>query len=148
MLTLSDQQIFEIAEFLDSGMRCFYHRKTGEIKTILDSDYYGEDDESLQDEIEENWGDYYEFERMSSHESYEIMADFAETVDNEELQDKLIDALRRRKPFRHFKDQIDNSGEYRQKWFDYKKKRLFEFVKEQITSHNLCSCSDRNGNTL
>jgi len=148
MLTLSDQQIFEIAEYLNSEMRCFFHKKTGEIKTILDSDYYGVDDESLQDEIEENRGDYYEFERMSSHEAYEIMADFAETVDNDELQDKLISALRRRKPFRHFKDQIDNSGEYRQKWFDYQKKRFIEFVKEQITSHHLCSCSDRNGNTL
>jgi len=148
MLTLTDQQIFEIAEYLDSGMRCFYHRKTGEIKTILDSDYYGEVDESLQDEIEENWDDYFEFERMSSHESYEIMADFTETVDNDELQDKLIDALRKPKPFRHFKDQIDNSGEYRQKWFDYQKKRFIEFVKEQINSYNLSSCSDRNGNTL
>jgi hypothetical protein len=146
MITLSDQQIFEIAEYLDSGMRCFFNKKTGEIKTILDSDYYDTDDEPFLEEIEENLGDYFEFERMSSHDSYRIMVDFAETIDNEELQDRLLDALRKPKPFRHFKDQIDNSGEYRQQWFDYQKKRFIEFVKEQINSYNLSSCSDRNGN--
>ena len=31
----TEKQIEEIADNLDSGMRCFYNLKSGEIKTIL-----------------------------------------------------------------------------------------------------------------
>lgn len=43
-----------------------------------------------------------------------------------------INALNRSKPFRNFKWQIDNSGDYRQVWFDFKRRRYKEFVKKQI----------------
>ena len=35
MIKLTDQQIKEIAENLDCGMRCFYNKQSGEIKTLL-----------------------------------------------------------------------------------------------------------------
>ena len=63
------------------------------------------------------------------------MADFTETVDNQKLRDKLVNSLNKSKPFRNFKWQIDNSGEYRQKWFDYKKLRYIKSVKEQIDNY-------------
>jgi len=51
---------------------------------------------------------------MDSHESFKIMADFAENIDNARLQDRLINALNKSKPFRNFNWEIDNSGDYRQ----------------------------------
>jgi hypothetical protein len=36
------------------------------------------------------------------------------------------------KPFRHFKRIIDDSGKYRQQWFDYKNLRYVQWVKKQI----------------
>jgi len=84
------------------------------------------------DKLDENCGDYFEFGKMTSHESFEIMTDFAEAVKNKKLQDRLYKALHKSKPFRNFKWEIDNSGEYRQKWFDFKNQRLIEFVKTQI----------------
>ena len=63
-------------------------------------------------------------------------ADFAESIDNTRLQDRLINALNKSKPFQNFKRQIDNSGEYRQFWFDFKKKRYIEWVKEQSDDYN------------
>jgi hypothetical protein len=60
------------------------------------------------------------------------MADFTEGIDNAGLQNKLINALNRSKPFQNFKWQIDNSGEYRQQWFEFKKMRYIQWVKEQI----------------
>ena len=141
-MKLTEEQILEIVDNLDSGMRCFYNKKTGEIKTIFNSDsYFGADEELFEEEreereeIEENWDDYFEFERMSSHDAFEIMVDFTETIDNEELQDKLVNSLRKPKTFRNFKWQVDNSGEYRQKWFDYKKMRYIEWIKEQIDNY-------------
>jgi len=135
-MKLTEKQIEEIADNLDFGMRCFYNRKTGEIKTILNFDrWIGADEEPREEEskeIDENWGYYFEFEGFESRDSFRIMVDFAESVDDSKLQDKLINALNRPKPFRNFKWQIDNSGAYRQQWFDYKKMRYIKWIKKQI----------------
>jgi hypothetical protein len=135
-MKLTEGQIEEIADNLDCGMRCFYNLKTGEIKTLLNFDsWIGTDEEPWEEEskeIDENWDDYFEFEGFETHESFRIMADFAERIDDPKLQGQLINALNRPKPFRNFKWQIDNSGEYRQQWFDYKKMRYIQWVKEQI----------------
>jgi len=140
-MKLTDQQIKEIADNLDSGMRCFFNKQTGEIKTILNFDsWIGADEEPWTEEnkeIEENWGDYFEFENMSSNDSFNLMADFAASIDNPKLQDRLVNALNKSKPFSNFKWQIDNSGEYRQQWFDYKNKRYIEWVKDQIELLNI-----------
>ena len=141
-MQITEEKIREIAGNLDVGLRCFYHLKTGEIETTPDfdgNDWFDYDTELWQeilDKLDENRDDYLEFEKMSSHESFEVMADFAETVDNKNLQDRLYKALNKSKPFRNFKWEIDNSGEYRQKWFDFKNQRLIEFVKDQIEYHN------------
>ena len=135
-MKLTEKQIEEIADNLDSGMRCFYNLKTGEIKTILNFDsWIGADEEPWEEEskeIDENLGDYFEFEGFESRDSFRIMADFAESIEDSRLQNKLINALNRPKPFQNFKWQIDNSGAYRQQWFDFKKMRYFEWIKEQI----------------
>lgn len=139
-MQLSEKEIEEIAENLECGMRCYYNVKTGAIRTIINFDnYIGGDEEPWEEdikEIEDNWEDYFEFEGFESRESFRIMADFAEEVDNEKLQQKLFDALNRRKPFQNFKWEIDNSGEYRQKWFDYRRMRFIQHVKMQIDLKN------------
>ncbi len=53
------------------------------------------------------------------------------TNSKSQFQDKLFDQLSNRKPFQNFKFMIDSS-EYRQDWFDFKKKGYIEFVKGQI----------------
>jgi len=135
-MKLTENQIEEIADNLDCGMRCFYNLTTGDIRTLLNFDnWIGADEELWEEEsreIEENWDDYFEFEGFETRESFRIMADFAERIDDLKLQEKLINALNRPKPFRNFKWLIDNSGEYRQQWFDYKKMRYVRWVKEQI----------------
>ncbi len=135
-MKLNEKQIEEIADNLDSGMRCFYNLKTGEIKTLLNTDsWIGADEELWKEESEEindNWADYFEFEGFKSHDSFQLMTDFAERVDDSKLQDKLRNALNRPKPFRNFKWQIDNSGVFRQQWFDFKKMRYIHWVKEQV----------------
>lgn len=140
MIKPTEHQIKEIAEYLDCGMRCYYNKRTGEIKTIINFESWPGADEELWEkdikEIEENWEDYIEFEGMSSHDSFRVMADFAESLDNSKLREKLINTLNRSKPFRNFKWQIDNSGEYRQAWFDFKNKRYIEWIKDQLEQHN------------
>ena len=140
-MKLTDQQIKEIADNLDSGMRCFYNKQTGIIKTVLNFDsWIGADEEPWEEElkeIDENWSDYFEFKGMTSRESFNLMADFAESIDNPRLQDRLFNALNKSKPFQNFKWQIDNSGEYRQQWFDFKNMHYIELVKKQIDNNNI-----------
>ncbi len=139
-MKLTDKQIDEIADNLDSGMKCYYNLKTGEIKTIVNFDnWIGADEEPWEEdtkEIEANCDNYFEFEGLPTHESFRLMADFAENLDNNSLQERLVNALNKSKPFRNFKWQIDNSGDYRQEWFNFKKSRYVDWVKGQINFNN------------
>jgi len=140
MISLIKDQIKEIAEQLDCGMRCYINKETCEIKTVLNFESWQTDDrepwKDILDELDENWDKYFEIERMESHESFKIMADFTETVDSKELRDKLINALNRKHPFQNFKWVVDNSGPYRQKWFDFKNQRLIEWVEKKLDEIN------------
>jgi hypothetical protein len=53
------------------------------------------------------------------------------------VHDRLEEALRRPKPFANFKFDIDNSGLYRQKWFDFKKLQMIEWVRGQVIVNDL-----------
>ncbi len=136
----------EIADWLDVGMRCYFNKQTGEIISIPNFDnWIGADEELWEEaiqELEENWENYVEFDGMTSRDSFRVMADFTDTVDNIKLQDRLVDALNKRKPFQNFKWVIDNSGEYRQQWFDYKKMRYIEWVADQLEAMNRSSSFD------
>ncbi len=136
MIKLTKDQIKEIAEELDCGMRCYINKETGEIKTVLNFESWQTDDnepwEDVLNDLEENWDKYFEIERMESHESFEVMAGFAESVDSRELREALIGALNKKHPFQNFKWVVDNSGPYRQKWFDFKNQRLIEWVNDQL----------------
>jgi hypothetical protein len=141
MIKLTKDQVKEIADQLDVGMKCYINKETGEIVSVLDFESWPTADtelwEDVLNELEENWDKYIEIERMKSHESFEIMADFAETVDDKDLQNKLILSLNKRHPFQNFKWQIDNSGPYRQKWFDFKNQRIIDWVRNQLESSGL-----------
>ena len=138
-IQVSNKQIETIAEELHCGLRCFYNIQTNEIKSIIDiDDQLDLTDELKEDlaEIEENWDDYFEFEKMDSRSSFQVMEEFIDAIPDERFQNRLINALNKPKPFRNFKFEIDNNGEYRQAWFDFKKQKMIEWVKDQIDSFN------------
>lgn len=140
MVKLTKEQVEEIADNLDVGMVCYVNKLTAEVTITPDFDSGYVDEELWQDildELEENWDLYVKITKMESHESFEIMADFAEYVDSRELRDNIKNSLNRKHPFQNFKWVIDNSGPYRQKWFDFKKQRLIEWVKNQLEVKDL-----------
>lgn len=134
------EKIKDIADNLELGMRCFVHSNSKEIKFIPDYDRYPEMDPELfaedREEVESNPEDYIEITGMRSRDSFTVMADFTDTVDDE-LKEKLIQALNRPKPFRSFKFVIDNSGPYREKWFSFKESRLIDWVERQLQRNQL-----------
>lgn len=138
-INLTPKQIEYIADSLDAGMCCYYNLKTKEITEIPNFDNWMSDEEPWQediDKIEENWGDYFKIEPMDSNSSFQVMVDFIDTVDNKNLKEKLIKSLNKPKSFRNFKWEIDNSGEVRQKWFDFKKTKYISWVNSKIEEEN------------
>ncbi|WP_430816834.1 UPF0158 family protein [Carboxylicivirga sp. RSCT41] len=132
----TEKQIKEIAEYLDCGMRCYFNKKTGEVKHILNFDSWESDyEEPWQediDEIEKNHQNYMEFEAMPSRDLFNLMVDFTDSIDDLKLKERLIRALNKPKPFRNFKWEVDNSGDYRQQWFDFKSMRYISYVEKQL----------------
>jgi hypothetical protein len=136
MLKLTKEQIHKIYQELDCGLLCFYNPENGEIKSLpdFDSNPYAEEEmwEEEIKEIESNSDKYIEFEKMSSRDSFIMMEDFVDEVKDETLKDLLAKGLSRPKPFHNFKFVIDNSGEFRDKWFEFKEKKCCEWIEEQI----------------
>ncbi|MEB2776567.1 UPF0158 family protein [Algoriphagus sp. D3-2-R+10] len=115
-------------------MLCFFHIPTGTIESHPDpQDPYFDPEpwEDLIEKIESDWGNYMRFEKMDSNEGFKVMENFAYSMTDSYFREKLLDELSRRKPFQNFKFTIDTS-EYRQDWFDFKKKAYIDFVKKQL----------------
>ncbi|KAF5434849.1 hypothetical protein C5S36_04280 [Candidatus Methanophagaceae archaeon] len=127
--------IKEIAENIDCGMVCFINTETLETENapqtfIEDPEEFemitGMTAEDMKLKYLE-WENYITVNPLESYEAFKIMEYFVDTVADKILQNKLIDALNRKKPFAGFNSVVDNS-DYRQKWFDFKQQQLEEHV--------------------
>jgi len=133
---ITPEIIKDIAEMLDMGMVCFYHKPTGTM------DYYPDEfrnpgcDEELWaeviDKIAENYGDYQRFKGMSSREAFKVMEDFIADINHIPTHNKFIDAISRKKPFGNFNHLLQYHPNLREEWFKYKLERGIEYVKDQI----------------
>ena len=131
-----EELVPKIAESVDSGFICFLNRDTLEIeevpKTLVEDPeefeaLTGETAESLNLKYTE-WDSFITFEPLESHESFQIMEEFDENLEDKKLKGELFNALNHRRPFANFKDIIDNSR-YRQDWFDFKKQWLENHIR-------------------
>ncbi|MEI8203748.1 MAG: UPF0158 family protein [Bacteroidota bacterium] len=133
MNALSDEIINEISEKLQMGYKCYYNPINEEIHVLedlrtqnyLEKDYWTEG-------IEYEFHKYIVFEAMPNFEFYKLMQEFAENTENKKLKKHLVIALNQKQPFRNFFFQVDNSGEYRKKWFKFKSEKYAEWVRRQF----------------
>jgi hypothetical protein len=63
---------------------------------------------------------YVLIERWHSSEAFELMEEFAEGAGNPRVRERLLFALRGRKPFRSFKDALCEWPDVRDAWFLFK----------------------------
>ena len=61
------------------------------------------------------------------------MEAFANQVSNQRLQNRLFDALNKRKPFRHFREIVDDHEPTRQAWFKFNTAKFEEYVERCLT---------------
>ncbi len=132
---ITADNIKEIAEQLDCGLRAFIHKTSGQLLFVpdedsledLDFDAWGDENEELENNLE----DYHEIEKWTSREAFQVMRKFADQVSDNDLQSRLFDALNKNKPFRAFGYVIDDS-DFRQQWFDFQNKSQQEFVAREL----------------
>jgi len=125
-------QISSLAEELMDDLDLYINTDTEEIKLIMNLDKCIIDTDPWEEElaeVEKNWKNHIVITRMSSRDSFKIMEDFVEEVNNPQLQEELVDALNGKKPFRNFKDTINEDEEIRQQWFKHEAKRQEEYLK-------------------
>lgn len=133
-MKISEKDIIEIADLLDCGMICFYHRSNGSIESYPDpeSDFFDPEPwQDVIDKVENDEKNYLGFEKMDSNLAFKMMENFAHSQVDEAFKNHLFDRLSNRKPFQNFKLLVDSSA-YREDWFDFKKKSNIDYVKLQI----------------
>jgi hypothetical protein len=122
--------IDNIADNLLAGFICFFNPETLEVEDIpKDLAYDPEEFEMITGETwesagikHEEWDKCIEIEPMESRDSFKVMEYFVDEIDDQQMQNKLINALRRHRPFANFKHIVENS-DYRQQWFDFRQKQ-------------------------
>ena len=77
---------------------------------------------------------YVNIPEKPSYESYEVMVDFTEIVEDELLRDKLNIALDGKGAFRRFKNVLKNYPDYEKKWFAFKSSRMEEEVTDWLNA--------------
>lgn len=137
-LELSEQQMKELVDAYDmqvDGIDFFLNIETGET-VIVNSIDPDEEDEELDELIEEGFNEvYYQVPSRESREGFRDMSDFAETVANEKLRNKLFYVLNRRKKiFRKFKDTLATDREELDRYYQFIEVRNRERVLEWLQS--------------
>ena len=147
MLIITPEKLKQIADDLDTGMVCHYHKVTGEIEVYphelsnpgFDEEFW----EDVMEKVSENRDDYIEFEPMSSRESFRVMENFISKIDDIRIHNKFIDAISRKRPFANFKDALDYYPELREQWLVFKNQAYIDYVKEQIDAANFDEENER-----
>ena len=155
-MKLSEEQIEKIAELIDAGFTCHINPDTGEIEETRD---YGDDFNYIDDEDDEDYEEFMEdmpdwqkevrkeikeqtaridswdrcivIEQPDSSEAFRFMEDFIEEIIPESEQKMYRKALQWKSPFSNFNNLIHDS-EYLDNWHEFKKKKLMEYVREEL----------------
>ena len=115
----------------------YLDRKEGTVVTVGNQENYdiaNPPDESDPDWIHEDFANYcavfndvdnrfVQPPSADSHTDLRDMADFAATVSDPALRQRLTTALNGRRAFRRFRDAIDDAPSERQRWFDFQTAR-------------------------
>jgi hypothetical protein len=134
-IEIKSEKLKEIAEYLDMGMLCFYHKTTGKLESYpKDLEFSGLEDEwaDVTEKMDANLADYLEIEAMGSSQAFRVMESFIDDIDHGPTHNKFIDAISSKKPFQNFNNLLHYYPYLRQQWFAYKLERYIEYVKEQI----------------
>lgn len=127
-----EELAFALEGFGTQNSEHFLDTETGEVLELHDDfDDGGEIRERIESDLSER---YRTIETLESHESFRIMENFAASLPESQLRARLLNAITRNKPFRHFKDIVHSDLALRDQWFAFQENALAEYVRDWLAS--------------
>ncbi len=98
-----------------------------------------EDDELGQEEIDAGIaeGRFLWIDPIESDVQFRWMEEFVGTVESERLRERLVAALRGRRPFRSFKDELGQAPAERERWFLFQRDCVREAIREWMEENGV-----------
>ena len=143
------EEVLEAIEMRTKDSNYFYHKKTGEIYYITDSELREAEGDIAMDEYPEwkqqsiktavdihSTSDYIKLPKDDEIDDYEIMENFCYSIEDKELKKELLNTINGKGAFRRFKDKI---YEYNlaDDWYDYQDKNYREIAIDWCERHNI-----------
>lgn len=141
-----DEADFVIAMTTNSegAARWFLDLESGKIGMDFDGvsqiwSSYGVDSEDMDDDdIDFDTQQYLEItDAIVSHDSFQLMEDFASSVTNPSARQALERAIEQRRPFRHFKDALYAFPEIQKQWFEFEAREKVRLAKEWLKMNDI-----------
>jgi len=109
---------------------------------FIDNDF--EEPDKMREKIENDIRTrYITTPYIPSHEAYNDMKDFIETLVDQNLQEQLYIAIDGKGAFRRFKDLLIDYPDERQKWFEFKKNKTLERIREWLKAEGIVEISSK-----
>ena len=105
----------------------YFNPKTGEIDFInlfSTPSFYTDEEDSIPEEA------IFLPSQFEIHE-YSIMEDFIYTIEDKEIYEELLFAIKGRGAFRNFKHQIHRFG-IQNDWYDFKEEKIYSYCKRLV----------------
>lgn len=114
-LKVDMNDILDAMRSASDGVTYYFNRQMGVVDYRVEIDDFESDDESDDTDFfdEDVW---VEVPTLSSREGYDLMASFADSVDEPDIRDLLDTALGGRGPFRRFRDVVDRYPDVEARW--------------------------------
>jgi hypothetical protein len=117
---------------------CYLNLRTGKVEMAADS-LLGDDVGPSEEEIDTGLAEGYliHIEPLSSSVEYDWMVEFAESVSDPRLREKLEVALDGRGAFRRFKNVLADYPSERECWFAFRDGQLWKAMEEWLVDHDI-----------
>ena len=149
ILKVDLKDVLEALEFRTMESNYFYYKKTGEVFMLMDDELRaGEEDPEL-DKFPEwqrenikaavdiiSTDDYIRLPDDYEIDDYSIMEDFCYSIEEEDLREELLYAIRGSGAFRMFKEKI-YQHDLEDDWYDYKDQRYRQIAIEWCEENNI-----------
>ena len=119
------------------SVRWFLDLETGEVQMHLSDDLQaGLDEEETEVDrlIEENPERYEDIPKYAGHEEYKLMCRFAESVDEDDIRERLDLALQGKGAFGRFRDVVFRYPDLKAKWFAARQEALLKEALDWLDS--------------
>lgn len=126
------EKIIEGLEMVDNIVDCYYNPEKDEI--FLSN--IGEYEELTEDEIDELFEKSITLPTQYEINEYQIMEDFIETIENNEIKDNLRGLMQGKGAFRRFKDYCFDVNII-QDWYKFKEERYKQIAIEWCEQNDL-----------